>query len=149
MKSLASYKISAQLLRTLWLQRLPIQMQQILSACKNELSDLASIAGKVHEVSGFSEVNAVLLPPTDSVAELQRRYNNCVRKCNYLSLVVEKCHTQRNLAVGQYRVSVHRMSGRSLGIVGITSVLVIALASVLPLVICRETEAIIDNDGYG
>ncbi|GBN28138.1 hypothetical protein AVEN_173623-1 [Araneus ventricosus] len=71
MKSLAGDKISAELLRTLWLQRLPIQMQQILSACKDELPDLASIADKVHEVSGFSEANAVSLPPTDSVAELR------------------------------------------------------------------------------
>ncbi|GBN16996.1 hypothetical protein AVEN_140112-1 [Araneus ventricosus] len=138
MKSLASFKISAQLLRTLWLQRLPIQMQQIILACKDELPYLASISDKVHEMSGFSETNAVSLPPTDSAAELQRKYNNCVRKCNYLPLVVEKCHTQRNLAFGQYRVSVHRSSGRSLGIVGITSVLVIALARVLPLVIFRE-----------
>ncbi|GBM71552.1 hypothetical protein AVEN_41674-1 [Araneus ventricosus] len=71
MKGLAGGKISAQLLRTLWLQRLPIHMQQILSACKDELPDLASIADKVHEVSGFSEANAVSLPPTDSVAELR------------------------------------------------------------------------------
>ncbi|GBO03312.1 hypothetical protein AVEN_157008-1 [Araneus ventricosus] len=110
-------------------------MQQIILACKDELPDLASIADKVHEVSGFSEANAVSLQE--------------VRKYNDLLSAVEKCHTQRNLAVGQYCVSVHRSSGRSLGIVGIASVLVIALASVLPLLIFRETEAIIDNDGYG
>ncbi|GBM86893.1 hypothetical protein AVEN_207402-1 [Araneus ventricosus] len=71
MKGLAGDKISAQLLRTLWLQLLSIQMQQILSACKDKLPDLASIAHKVHEVSGFSEANAVSLPLTDSVAKLR------------------------------------------------------------------------------
>ncbi|GBM51552.1 hypothetical protein AVEN_79965-1 [Araneus ventricosus] len=35
MKNLAGDKTSAELLRTLWLQRLPIRMQQILSACKD------------------------------------------------------------------------------------------------------------------
>ncbi|GBN00034.1 hypothetical protein AVEN_249270-1 [Araneus ventricosus] len=69
------------------------------------------------------------------------RYNNCVRRYNDLLSTVEKCHTQRNLAVGQHRVRVHQLSGTSLGIVGITGVLVIALASVLPLVIFRETQA--------
>ncbi|GBM72367.1 Transposon Ty3-I Gag-Pol polyprotein [Araneus ventricosus] len=69
------------------------------------------------------------------------RYNNYVRKYNDLLSAVEKCYTQRNLAVGQHRV--HQLSGTSLGIVGIAGVLVIALASVLPLVIFRETQAIV------
>ncbi|GBM30412.1 hypothetical protein AVEN_173162-1 [Araneus ventricosus] len=150
MKSLASDKISDQLLRTLWLQRLPIQMQQILSACKDELSDLASISDKVHEVSGFSEANAVSLPPTDSVAELRKEVQQLREEVQRLALSrTEMPYPKKPRSRSVYRVRVHRLSGRSLGIVGITCVLVIALASVLPLVIFRETEAIISNDGYG
>ncbi|GBN56619.1 Retrovirus-related Pol polyprotein from transposon opus [Araneus ventricosus] len=53
-------------------------MQQILSARKDELSDLASIADKVHDVSGFSDLNVVSLPPTDSVAELRKELQEFV-----------------------------------------------------------------------
>ncbi|GBN02357.1 hypothetical protein AVEN_128624-1 [Araneus ventricosus] len=86
MKSLAGGKISAELLRTLWLQRLLTQMQQILSACKDELPDLASIADKVHEVSGFSEANAVSLPPLESVTELRNEIQQLREEVQRLSL---------------------------------------------------------------
>ncbi|GFT08136.1 transposon Ty3-I Gag-Pol polyprotein [Trichonephila clavipes] len=37
---------------TLWLQRLPANLQQVLSVCKAPLDELTQIADKVHEVSG-------------------------------------------------------------------------------------------------
>ncbi|GFV16799.1 transposon Ty3-I Gag-Pol polyprotein [Trichonephila clavipes] len=39
-------------LQTLWLQRLPANLQQVLSVCKAPLDELTQIADKVHEVSG-------------------------------------------------------------------------------------------------
>ena len=40
MQILAENKISEEVLKQLWLQRLPIHMQQILSISKDKLSDL-------------------------------------------------------------------------------------------------------------
>ncbi|GFU71871.1 uncharacterized protein TNCV_1628121 [Trichonephila clavipes] len=52
MRNLASSKLEDDLLQTLWLQRLPANLQQVLSVCKAPLDELAQIADKVHEVSG-------------------------------------------------------------------------------------------------
>ncbi|GBM83278.1 hypothetical protein AVEN_31180-1 [Araneus ventricosus] len=52
MRNLAPAKIEDDILQTLWLQRLPANLQQILSVCKASLDELAQIADKIHEVSG-------------------------------------------------------------------------------------------------
>ncbi|GFV27791.1 uncharacterized protein TNCV_4178691 [Trichonephila clavipes] len=52
MGNLAPSKLEDDLLQTLWLQRLPANLQQILSVCKASLDDLTQISDKVHEVSG-------------------------------------------------------------------------------------------------
>lgn len=65
MQSLANNSMSDEVLRTLWLQRLPNQMQLILSACKDSLKDLAIIADKINEVSGCVSVAASLTDSAD------------------------------------------------------------------------------------
>ncbi|GBN09929.1 hypothetical protein AVEN_118085-1 [Araneus ventricosus] len=52
MRNLAPVKMEDDILQTLWLQRLPANLQQILSVCKASLDELAQIADKIHEVSG-------------------------------------------------------------------------------------------------
>ncbi|GBN07536.1 hypothetical protein AVEN_252906-1 [Araneus ventricosus] len=52
MRNLAPDKMEDDILQTLWLQRLPANLQQILSVCKASLDELARIADKIHEVSG-------------------------------------------------------------------------------------------------
>ncbi|GFU61422.1 retrovirus-related Pol polyprotein from transposon opus [Trichonephila clavipes] len=52
MRNLAPSKLEDDLLQTLWLQRLPANLQQVLSVCKAPLDELTQIADKVHEVSG-------------------------------------------------------------------------------------------------
>ena len=52
MRNLADNKITDEVLRSLWLQRLPISMQQILSVSSETLDGLSKIADKVNEVSG-------------------------------------------------------------------------------------------------
>lgn len=58
MLALAGSSFSDDVLKNLWLQRLPSNMQQILSACKDCLKDLAVIADRVNEVSGCNTVVA-------------------------------------------------------------------------------------------
>ncbi|GFW42131.1 transposon Ty3-I Gag-Pol polyprotein [Trichonephila clavipes] len=52
MRNLAPSKLEDDLLQTLWLERLPANLQQVLSVCKAPLDELTQIADKVHEVSG-------------------------------------------------------------------------------------------------
>lgn len=59
MQNLSAGKLNDDLLRTLWQQRLPIHIQQILSICKDTLSELALIADKICEVSGYQTVSEV------------------------------------------------------------------------------------------
>ncbi|GFT32757.1 transposon Ty3-I Gag-Pol polyprotein [Trichonephila clavipes] len=52
MRNIAPSKLEDDLLQTLWLQRLPANLQQVLSVCKAPLDELTQIADKVHEESG-------------------------------------------------------------------------------------------------
>lgn len=58
MKNLSTEKISEDLLRTLWLQRLPAYMQQIMVTSSVSLTELCQLADKIHEVSSIP--NSVL-----------------------------------------------------------------------------------------
>lgn len=58
MLALSGSSFAEEVLKNLWFQRLPNNMQQILSACKDSLKDLAVIADKVNEISGCSTVLA-------------------------------------------------------------------------------------------
>ena len=53
MKSLSGNQTSPDFLKTLWLQRLPVTVQQILSISSGSLDELALIADKISEVSEF------------------------------------------------------------------------------------------------
>ncbi|GBL82096.1 hypothetical protein AVEN_150396-1 [Araneus ventricosus] len=55
------------ILQTLWLQRLPANLQQILSVCKASLDELALIADKIHEVSVCNLIAARVESKLDQV----------------------------------------------------------------------------------
>lgn len=61
MKELANGKVSDDLLKTLWVQRLPTQVRAILSVSSDSLSNLASMADKIIEVAeiknDFSQIS--------------------------------------------------------------------------------------------
>lgn len=59
MKNLAGNSIPADLLRTLWLQRLPSNMQAILSVSSEDVDRLVVMADKIHETSMGSEIHKV------------------------------------------------------------------------------------------
>ncbi|GBN28943.1 hypothetical protein AVEN_262207-1 [Araneus ventricosus] len=52
MRNLAPAKMEDDILQTFWLQRLPANLQQILTIFKASLDELAQIADKIHELSG-------------------------------------------------------------------------------------------------
>lgn len=59
MQQLAADKLSEDLLKSLWLQRLPLQVQAILTTSKDSLSNLAAMADKINEVNEYPTVSAV------------------------------------------------------------------------------------------
>lgn len=71
MKELASDGITPEVLRTLWLQRLPQQIQAILAVnTGQDITQLASMADKISEALSSSDVLSV---SSTSVAELQQQ----------------------------------------------------------------------------
>lgn len=71
MKNIAPENIDREMLQTLWLQKLPVNTQQILSSSKGSLDDLANIADKIHEVSGFQDPPVASVAKTDEVSALR------------------------------------------------------------------------------
>ena len=62
MRSLAGEMVGEPLLKSLWLARLPNQMQSILAALSDELLQLATTADKINEMA-MGHINAVSVPP--------------------------------------------------------------------------------------
>lgn len=80
MKNLAGTNITDDILRTLWLQRLPTNAQQILSVSSESLEGLAKVADKICEIS-----NPVVIAGTSS----EPNYDTLIKKITNLE---EKLH---------------------------------------------------------
>ncbi|XP_036347660.1 uncharacterized protein LOC118757038 [Rhagoletis pomonella] len=59
LSELAKNKVSTEFLKSLWLQRLPVQVRAILQASNADLPDLAKLADKILEVGDFQQVSVV------------------------------------------------------------------------------------------
>ncbi|GBM60158.1 hypothetical protein AVEN_86295-1 [Araneus ventricosus] len=78
MRNLAAEKVSEDVLKTIWMQRLPTSIQQILTVSNDNLDGLSLIADKVSKVSHFDTVvnavasdNSVIQSFRDEIAELR------------------------------------------------------------------------------
>lgn len=104
MRNLSAGKVDDSLLTSLWLQRLPLQMQQILSLSKDSLDNLAAIADKMHEISntGPSQIESVQaqVDPLESLRQQVEQLTNTVSK---LSSDLHSSRQQRNSGSQSYR----------------------------------------------
>lgn len=76
LENLNGGKLSDSALRELWLQRLPINIQQILGACSEDIKDnskLSRLADKVYETSGKVLAPVVSKSPSPEVQSLEAR----------------------------------------------------------------------------
>ncbi|GBN21475.1 Transposon Ty3-G Gag-Pol polyprotein, partial [Araneus ventricosus] len=74
MTLLAADKISDDVLRLLWLQRLPLSTQQILTSSSEDLPGLTKIADKILEVTGtLPAVDSVSTDSNDRISKLEAR----------------------------------------------------------------------------
>lgn len=96
MRHLANNAVSEDMLRTLWLQRLPTNMQQILSVCKDSLSNLAEIADKINEVSDCGAVASGIASSSLELGFLRKEISE-------LKLEIGKLSFSRNRCCGRNR----------------------------------------------
>lgn len=75
MRDLSSGSLTDNILKTLWMNRLPANMQAILAASSEPLTKLAEIADKIHELAVPTQINAVQ-HSDPSVAALQSQIDD-------------------------------------------------------------------------
>lgn len=85
MQNLASGQMEEDLLKTLWLQRLPTNIQQILSVCTVNLSELAQIADKILDVSGPPMAIANVVSSSSELDSLRAEIQQLQRDIKNLS----------------------------------------------------------------
>lgn len=74
MSDLAASSLNDNILKTLWMNRLPANMQAILTASSESLTKLAEIADKIHELAVPAQIHAVQASGSN-VATLQAQIN--------------------------------------------------------------------------
>nr|XP_015925872.1 uncharacterized protein LOC107453517 [Parasteatoda tepidariorum] len=75
MKNLATDKVTEQFLKTIWLQRLPLEIRSILSISNDDLSKLATMADKMWEMKTTSFQSAAIASQNNDnvVVKLQEK----------------------------------------------------------------------------
>lgn len=97
MRDLSSGKLSDDVLKTLWLQRLPNQIKAILSASDDSLGDLATMADKISEVVDYRNdfVSISSVSKSTPLSE-QSRIDNVETKIENLSRKIDELLRSRS-----------------------------------------------------
>lgn len=85
MTQLAENRLSDDILKMLWVQRLPLHIQHILSASSDNLAALACIADKVHEISGVSPSVSEVQVEDIRIRELEKKIDLLTETVHRLS----------------------------------------------------------------
>lgn len=88
MRALAGQSITEDFLKTLWLQRLPVTVQAILSANDIDLKASATLADKISEVVEVRNVSAVNQPTssvTSEIAALRKQVETLTKTCEKMA----------------------------------------------------------------
>jgi len=101
MKELGGDKVSEDLLRSLWLQRLPDNIQAILACNPGSLNDLAKCADKINEIYNKPKIFSVAIENKSSPEfDIQKQIEILTKQVKELSL---KINDQRYLRFGRSR----------------------------------------------
>ncbi|XP_037959783.1 uncharacterized protein LOC119689109 [Teleopsis dalmanni] len=73
MRTLSQGKVSEELLKQLWMQRLPLQVKAILSVSEDNLDKLSVMADKICDTTDVTEMNAYTTQPTLDMQSLEKR----------------------------------------------------------------------------
>lgn len=91
MRNLASDKVADTFLKTLWLQRLPVNMRSIISVSSEDLATVATMADKIWELNPI----APQIAATSSITVNMRLIENLQKQISELSLQVSTLAKQR------------------------------------------------------
>lgn len=91
MRSLAGSAVGEPLLKSLWLARLPNQMQSILAALSDDLPQLAAAADKINEMA-TGHINAVMVPAPQPLTQnpLELQVAQLTKELSELKAVVHR-----------------------------------------------------------
>ncbi|GFR05973.1 uncharacterized protein TNCT_56021 [Trichonephila clavata] len=95
MKALAGDTVGEPLLRSLWLGRLPNNTQTILTALKEDLAGLASVADKINDLAHHSNINSVTPQTSDNrVAQLEKQVAQLTTLVGELTTTMRQSRSQ-------------------------------------------------------
>ncbi|XP_042904840.1 uncharacterized protein [Parasteatoda tepidariorum] len=102
MSDLSAGNLTSNILKTLWMNRLPSNMQAILAASSEPLTKLSEIADKIHEVVMPTQIHAVQTPDQGIVA-LQAQINELSKQVSQLvAIQAEPFQRHRSTTRGRY-----------------------------------------------
>lgn len=90
MRALAGDNVGDNMLKSLWLNRLPTNTQTILTALSEELPKLATVADKIHDLSVPSAINNIATPSSSNTHALEQQIAELTKQVNELSTMVKR-----------------------------------------------------------
>lgn len=112
MRSLAGNTVGEALLKSLWLARLPPTTRSIVGALSDDLSKLAAVADKIHDLSSAPQVNAASSAPPAHNSPLEAKIEQLTQQMSELAALVNRrersrdrgfSHRNRSRSRGRYR----------------------------------------------
>jgi len=85
LKELAEGKASDELLKSLWTQHLPLNMQSILAVCSDDLDKLAILADRIHDITAPNVSSLEVTATTTATSSLQSQIDEIARRLDYLA----------------------------------------------------------------
>lgn len=90
MRSLASDTFGDELLKSLWLARLPSNAQTVLASSTDDLTKLASVADKIHDLAHPPSINSVVSHSSASTNPFEQRLEDLAKQVNELSTFIRQ-----------------------------------------------------------
>lgn len=103
MRELAGGKVSDDLLKTLWIQRLPTTTKAILSVSDDKVDKLAIMADKIHDQSDSVSINGVSVKSDDRIALLENKFEELIFKIDALAIGSQRRPRSSSRNSGQNR----------------------------------------------
>ncbi|XP_055950353.1 uncharacterized protein LOC129984489 [Argiope bruennichi] len=95
MKTLAGDAVGEPLLKSLWLGRLPNSTQTILTALNEDLAGLASVADKINDLAGYSNINSVTPQSSNNqIAQLEKQVAHLTTLVGELTTTMRQSRSQ-------------------------------------------------------
>lgn len=97
MRALGGSKVSDELLKQIWLQRLPTQIRMIISTSTEELTNMAKMADKLLKIGDFSQINVMSTASSSQQRHISRHLiDNLEDKIDALTKRIDQIQSNKN-----------------------------------------------------